>query len=206
MTQPHNQIAIAAKEAVIRLQGANLQPNIEENITIQTDRLTDGLRNMRPDMIFEREGRDERTTEIREFSCQDGYISHDRDTLEAVAIRKYAKYVELVQKLARLEGEKLNVTPVIVSSMGAVYHPLLTVLQGIMGCNEKERDKSDRRMSNEAARGSMKIWRQHVKDVAQRGGAALEMITAMDGEMKDPAGGGGGNRNRDGNGDGDRQQ
>jgi hypothetical protein len=82
-------------------------------------------------MIFERRNprqgrRDEANVlEMLEFSCSYGCISHERDSLERVYEEKQRKYAERAEELMRPRRGRVQVTAVIVSSMGAVYGPSL---------------------------------------------------------------------------------
>jgi hypothetical protein len=111
-------------------------------------------------MVFEREWRRGRVLEILEFSCPYGYISHERDTVAAVYEQNRAKYCDLANALRRLRQQPVNVTAVIVSSMGAVYSKSLKELRKILCCTSREIRQLGSRMSNAAITGSMKIWHQ----------------------------------------------
>jgi hypothetical protein len=165
------------KDAVLKFVNGNLKSDIHENTNIGQDGLEGGLRALRPDMVFEREGRGGRMLEILEFSCPYGYVSHERDTLAAVYEQKRAKYSELANALGRLRQQPVNVTAVIVSSMGAVYPKSLKELRKILCCTSREIRKLGRRMSNAAITGSMKIWHQFAQNMRRE---------PMDGEGEDP--------------------
>jgi hypothetical protein len=84
MTERRNRVVRVVKEAALKFVDENLKSDIHENTTIRQEGLPDGLKSLRPDMVFEREGRAGRAMEILEFSCPYGYVSHERDTLAAV--------------------------------------------------------------------------------------------------------------------------
>jgi hypothetical protein len=56
------------KEAVLKVVDEDLRSDIHENTTIGQEALPDGLKSLRPDMVFEREGRVTCVMEILEFS------------------------------------------------------------------------------------------------------------------------------------------
>jgi hypothetical protein len=163
MTERHNRVARVVKEAVLKFVDENLRSDIHENTTIAQEGLPDGLRTLRPDIVFEREGNGGRVTEILEFSCPYGYVSHGRDTLATVYEQKKAKYSDLAEALRILKQQPVNVTAIIVSSMGAVYPQSLKELRKILGCSSREAQKLGRRMSDAAITGSFKIWRQYAQ-------------------------------------------
>jgi hypothetical protein len=160
MTERHNRVGRVVKEAVLKFVGRNLRSDIHQNTAIGQEGLSDGLKSLRPDMVFEREGRAGRAMEIREFSCPYGYVSHERDTLATVYEQKKAKYSDLANALRGLRQQPVNVTAIIVSSMGAVYSQSLKELRKILGCSNREMQKLGRRMSDAAITGSFKIWRK----------------------------------------------
>jgi hypothetical protein len=57
MTERHNRVAKVVREAVIKYRGTELQSEIRENTSIPEDQLTEQLRNLRPDIVFERQSR-----------------------------------------------------------------------------------------------------------------------------------------------------
>jgi hypothetical protein len=61
--------------------------------------------------------------------------------------------------------EKVRVMVVIVSSMGAVYGPLMKDLKKVLGCNHKEMKKLARQMPDTVILGSMEIWRNNAKRI-----------------------------------------
>jgi hypothetical protein len=67
MTERPNRVARVVKEAVLKFVDGNLKSDVHENTTIGQDGLEGGLRALRPDMVFEREGRGGRVLEILEF-------------------------------------------------------------------------------------------------------------------------------------------
>jgi hypothetical protein len=76
---------------------------------------------------------------------------------------KKAKYEELARVLRTERQEKVRVTAVIVSSMGAVYEPSMKDLQKVLRCNDQEMKTLARHMSEIVILGSMEIWRSNVK-------------------------------------------
>jgi hypothetical protein len=105
--------------------------------------------------------------EILEFSCPYGYISHDRDTPEMTYKKKKTKYEELARTLSTQRHEKVRVTVVIGSSMGAIYGPSMKDLQKVLRYNGKEMKKLSRQMSETVILGSLEIWRNYAKRIEQ---------------------------------------
>jgi hypothetical protein len=98
--------------------------------------------------------------EILKFSCPYGYVSHERDTLATVYQQQKAKYSDLESALRELRQQPVNVTVIIVSSMGAVYSQSLKELRKILGRSSQEMHELGRRMLDAAITGSFKIWRK----------------------------------------------
>jgi hypothetical protein len=151
------------KEAVLKFVDENLRSNIHENTPIAVEKLPDGLRPLRPDIVFEREGKGGRVTEILEFSSPYGYMSHGGDILEIVSEQHTAKSSDLGEALNTLRQQPLNVTAVRVSLMGAVYPQSLKELRKILGRSRRETQKLGRRMSDAAIPGPFKIWCQYAE-------------------------------------------
>jgi hypothetical protein len=186
----HNRLAGIIQKEVIKYVNRDLRSEIQQNVAINIDGLSDEVRNLRPDMIFERrrlenrvnQGRrdreirtregiestgretdDTKMMEIIEFSCPYGYIAHGRNKLEQVYEEKQRKYEELRNEISRLREEHVRVTVVIVSSMGAVHKPSLKDLQKVLKCNDRELQKLGQQMSESVILGSMEIWRQNAR-------------------------------------------
>jgi ketosteroid isomerase-like protein len=177
MTKRHNRLAEVTRRVVIKFIGQELRSEIRENQKAEQAGLAEELKALRRDMIFEqrdrsprrREEREEegerKITEIIEFSCPCGCISHGRDTLEKTYEAKRAKYEELARTRSTLRQEKVRVMAIILSSMGAVYGPSMKDLQKILRCNNKEIKKLERKMSETTILGSLQIWRNNVMQI-----------------------------------------
>jgi hypothetical protein len=57
MTEKHNRVARVVRDAALEFVNGNLKSDIHENTNIGQDGLEGGLRALRPDMVFKREGR-----------------------------------------------------------------------------------------------------------------------------------------------------
>jgi hypothetical protein len=79
------------KEAVLKFVDEDLRSDIHENTTIKQEGLPDGLNSLRPDMVFETEGRARRGMEILQFEYPYGDVSPERDTLATVHEQERAK-------------------------------------------------------------------------------------------------------------------
>jgi hypothetical protein len=94
MTKRHTILAEVTRRAMIKFIGQKLRLEIRESRRAEQERLPEELKALRPDMIFEQRDRsprrkeereeegEQKITEIIEFSCPYGCISHDRHTLE----------------------------------------------------------------------------------------------------------------------------
>jgi hypothetical protein len=106
-------------------------------------------------------------TEIIEVSCQYGYISHEADTLNRAFEEKNAKYRDLSNILSRVTHQKVRLTSVIVSSMGAVFGEPLRRLKTVLRCEDRQMNRVGRKMSDAALIGSMQIWQLSAKEIAR---------------------------------------
>jgi hypothetical protein len=88
MSERHNGVVRVVREAVLKVVDGNLSSDIEQNTTMPPEGLAQGLKAIRPGMMFEREGRGRRVAEIFDFSCASGYVSHEPDTLATVSEQK----------------------------------------------------------------------------------------------------------------------
>jgi hypothetical protein len=132
------------------------------------------------------EGEEQKITEIPEFSCPYGGISHDRNTLEMTYEKKKVKSEELARTLSAHRHKKVRVTVVIVSSMGAIYRPSMKDLQKVLRCNDKEIKKVARQMSETLILGSLKIWRSYTKQIEQGNrDEANELIAEEEARMEE---------------------
>jgi hypothetical protein len=204
MTKRHNMLANVVRKGVEKYLASDLRSIIQENEEIVQEGLQDDLRRLRPDMVFERQRsrtsrgvtfssseddmereRENRVTEIIEFSCPYGYISNGKNTLEKVYEEKKRKYTELARSLKRLRRGEVRVTAVIVSSMGAIYDKSLKDLQKVLGCTDREMRKLGRKMSEAVIRGSMEIWRQSAKKIFQGEASESEGASAASAVMEE---------------------
>jgi hypothetical protein len=198
MTKRHNMLASVVRKGVEKYLASDLRSAIQENEGIVQEGLQEDLRRLRPDMVFERQRirtsrgvtfssseddvereRENRVTEIIEFSCPYGYISNGKNTLEKVYEEKKRKYTELARSLKRHRRGEVRVTAVIVSSMGAIYDKSLKCLQKVLGCTDREMRKLGRKMSEAVIRGSMEIWRQSAKKIFQEEASESEEASAV---------------------------
>jgi hypothetical protein len=191
MTKRHNRLAEAVRKAIIQYSNDDIRTAIRANQAAPYQRLPQDLKNLRPDLMFERRDRRRRRPEVErdkanearearegsededhqniieivEISCPYGYIAHNQDTLKKTYETKKTKYAELARTLRTQQHKEVRVTAVIVSSMGAVYGPSIKDLQKVLRCNDKEMKKLARKMSETVILGSMEIWRDNVRHV-----------------------------------------
>jgi hypothetical protein len=91
------------KEAMVKFIGGNLRSDVHDNTTIEQEGLPDDARTLRPDMVFEKEVREQRILEILELACPYGYISHDKDMLTTLSKKKKARCSDLANALKMLK-------------------------------------------------------------------------------------------------------
>jgi hypothetical protein len=81
------------------------------------------------------------------------------NALEKTYNAKIAKYTRLADELQQSRQFYTRITPIIVSSLVAVYPKSLSALQDLLKCNDNEIQVIGRRMSEAAIAGSFDIWR-----------------------------------------------
>jgi hypothetical protein len=82
--------------------------------------------------------------EIIEFSCPYGYMTQGENAPKRVFKQKQRKYRQLAQELSNLRHERIRVTAVIVSSLGAVSMQSLKDLQTVLRCDDRQLKKLGR--------------------------------------------------------------
>jgi hypothetical protein len=128
--------------------------------------------------VFTRRENQREVIEIIEFFCPYGYMTQGENALKRVFEQKQCKYRQLAQELSNLRHERVWVTAVIVSSLGAVYMQSLKDLHAVLRCDDRRPEKLGRRISEAVIRGSMETWRQS----AQRMGHERRVGEAREGE------------------------
>jgi cyanate lyase len=84
---------------------------------------------------------------------------HGRSTSEPTYRQEKEKDASFADRLRELGTQKVRVTAIIASSIGAVYKPSLKDLQKVMKCTDRQINKTTKQMSKAVIRGSMKIRR-----------------------------------------------
>jgi hypothetical protein len=109
-------------------------------------------------MWFIRKEGNQQILEILEFSCPFGRIEEGESTLKLTYDYKLNKYQPLADKYISNTRHQARVHPIIVSSLGAVYHESMICLKSIFRCSDKEIAKLGTWMSEQAILGSFKLW------------------------------------------------
>jgi hypothetical protein len=118
--------------------------------------------------VFRRRENQIEVIEIIEFSCPYGYMTQGENALKRVFEQKQRKYRQLAQELSNLRHDRVRVTAVIMSSLGAVYMQSLKDLHTVERCDDPQLKKLGQRMSEAVIRGSMEIWRQFAQMSQER--------------------------------------
>jgi hypothetical protein len=175
MTKRHNQLAGIVRRAIVEWVAGDVTSDIRENTAIPEDGLSQEVRDLRPDLAFTRRENQREMVEIIDFSCPYGYMTQGENALKRAFEQKQRKYRQLAQDLSNLIPERVWVTAIIVSSLGAIYMQSLIDLHTVLRCDDRQLKKLGRRMSEAVIRGSMEIWRQfaqrmsHEKRVGEAG-------------------------------------
>jgi hypothetical protein len=163
MTKRHNQLAGVVRKAIEEHIVEDMRSAINENTNAQIEGLSEETRNLRPDMTLSRREGNREITEIIEFSCPYGYHTREGDKLELVFEQKHRKYAQLAREISEATHQRVRVTVVIVSSLGAIYLPSLKELHKVLKCGDTDLRRLGRKMSEAVIRGSMEIWREYAK-------------------------------------------
>jgi hypothetical protein len=170
MTDRHNRLVRCVRKAIEKDVANDLIGEIHENTSIQIAGLSPESSRLRPDMWFIRRYNNKRILEILEFSCPFGYIEDGESSLKRTFDYKLNKYQHLaneitnVTALLNIGNLTVRVHPIIVSSLGALYHDSMKCLSSIL--NQTKTQKKDLRklgswMSDQAIMGSFKLWIRH---------------------------------------------
>jgi hypothetical protein len=176
MTKWHNQLAGLVRRAIVDWVAGDITSEIRENTIMPEDSLSQEVRDLRPDLMFRRRENQREMIEIMEFSCPYDYMTQGENSLKRVFEQKQRKYRKLAQELSNLRHERVRVTAVIVSSLGAVYMRSLKDLHTVLRCDDRQLKKLGRRMSEAMIRGWIEIWRQYAQRMSheRRVGEARE--------------------------------
>jgi hypothetical protein len=131
---------------------------------------------LRPDLVFRRRENQTKVIEIIELSCPYGCVTQGEKALKCVFEQKQGKHRQPAQELSNLRHERMRVTAVLVSSLGAAYMQSLKDLHIVLRCDDRQLKKLRRRMSEAVIRASMEMWRQfahmsHERRVGEAGEA-----------------------------------
>jgi hypothetical protein len=137
MTKRHNQLAGIVRRAIVEWVAGDVTSEIRENTTIPDDGISQEVRDLRPDLVFTRRENQREVIEIIEFSCPYGYMTQGEKALKRVFEQKQRKYRQLAQELSNLTHDRVRVTAVIVSSLGAVYMHSLKDLHTVLRCDDR---------------------------------------------------------------------
>jgi hypothetical protein len=120
MTRRNNTVIDVIPRAIEDNMANMLHSAIDENTVIQEHGLSDEVRILRPDMNFVASSfaGGALYTVLVDISCPDGRISYGESTLEKVYVEKLVKYGRLAREFETIRGMRVEIIPVIVSSLG----------------------------------------------------------------------------------------
>ena len=123
--------------------------------------------NLRPDVILERAG----GISVVDFACP---FHNGADALELAAARKFEKYRELCENLARSSGKRVSFHTYIIGSLGSYAKGNSTTLAalGIAGRLQTQVARNTRSL---ALKGSHEVWQSWCRGIPTR---PSEHITA----------------------------
>jgi hypothetical protein len=180
MTKRHNKVVDVVRRAIQEHMGLNLESRIDENRTIHEEWLTEAVRSLRPDLSFITKTWRHPTpfTVFMEVSCPYGRKSYGENTLEKVYLDKMVKYRDLADQTKRIRRMDVQIIPIIVSSLGAVYEKSFEALRALLegGCLDKTMKIIGRRLSEAAVAGSLEVWRKYSKEMPHPENRRAEQI------------------------------
>jgi hypothetical protein len=162
MTRRHNRVVRVVCDAILRHQVGNIS-DFRENRRVDEEGLSDEVRALRPDISFVRKSGNITYTELIDISCPYGRMIYGDSSLENAYGAKISKYSRLADELRQKRQFYTNITPIIVSSLGAVYPKSLTALQTMLKCSDKDIHVIGQRMSEAAIAGSFDVWRRYME-------------------------------------------
>jgi hypothetical protein len=88
------------------------------------------------------------------------------------------KYRDLADETKRIRKMDVQIIPIIVSSLGAVYEKSFEALRALLGggCLDKTMTIIGRRLSEAAVAGSLEIWRKYSKEMPHPENRRAEQI------------------------------
>jgi hypothetical protein len=179
-TKRHNKVVDVVRRAIQEYIAMNLESRIDENKRIQEDRLMEAVRNLRPDLSFitKTSRRPSPFTVFMDVSYPYGRKSYGGNTLEKVYFDNMVKYKELAEEMKRIWAMDVQIIPIIVSSLGAVYHKSFQSLRALLGNGycDKIMKIIGRRLSEAAVAGSLEIWRKYSRDMPHTDNGRAEQI------------------------------
>ena len=129
----------------VRVQHRNLSITVDGHV-------------LKPDIVVERDNR----IDIIEVTVPyDGKTTSGDQRISILEERyrsKLSKYEGLVRHTASLSHKRTTLTAVVVSSLGVLYQRSMQKLQKVLGCNNKEMNTLERRISIAATIGSYIIY------------------------------------------------
>jgi hypothetical protein len=158
MTDRHNRLVRCVRKAIEKHIPEDIIGGINENTSIPFDNPSEITRNQRPDIWFIRRERNQEILEILEFSCPFGRGNDEDSTLKQTSNFKMRKYQSLAEDYTTSTRKTARVHPIIVSSLGAIYHKSMTSLKTILRCNDKVLSKLGTWMSEQTIIGSFRLW------------------------------------------------
>jgi hypothetical protein len=166
MTKRHNRVVEVVRKAIVENLRNKMYSGIGENVAIEEEGLSEEVRRLRPDLNFVANFRRTLSTVLIDVSCPFGRISHGVDTLKKVYVDKLAKYADLARELQRLRHMPVQIIPVIVSSLGAVFEDSFKELDELLLCNTKMKGRLGKQLSDAAIMGSFQLWHGYTKEMA----------------------------------------
>jgi hypothetical protein len=184
MTRRHNAVVDVVRRAIEDNMPNRVHSAIGENTIIEEQGLSEEVRSLRPDLNFVASSFAAGAfyTVLIDISCPYGRISFGDNTLEKVYVDKLVKYGRLARELQTLRHMRVEIIPVIVSSMGAVHPKSLKELEHLFG-DEDVVKKMGKRLSEAAIAGSFQIWRGYAQSMQHSEDAQIGRMATREARM-----------------------
>jgi hypothetical protein len=92
-----------------------------------------------------------------EISCPSARMSYEENTLEKMYFDKMDKSRRLAEETKHIRAIEVKITPIIISSLGAVHARSLEALQSLLRRDDKKMKIIRKRLAEAAIAGSLEI-------------------------------------------------
>jgi hypothetical protein len=181
MTGRQTKVVNVVRRAIEELLANRMHKEIGENTTMQSERLSDATRRLRPDLNFVLASMcGTRFVVMMDISCPYGRIAHGENTVQKVSIDRLEKYEQMAQEVKEDRDMPVDIIPVIVSSIWVIHEQSPQDLGRRFLWGEKEMKRIGRRLSEAAVARSIEIWKRYGREVTQEEDPQIGQVYAQE--------------------------